>query len=57
MEILRKGTETVPFGKISTPRNQVKLRYFSKCTFMVLVKLLLLPAKLKIVMLRKPAGF
>ena len=23
--------ETVPFRKISTPRNQVKLRYFSQC--------------------------
>ena len=25
------GVETVPFRKISTPGNQVKLRYFSQC--------------------------
>ena len=41
MEILRKGSfrivsgdaETVPFRKISTPGNQVKLRYFSQWMF------------------------
>ena len=27
----RNYAETVPFHKISTPRNQVKLRYFSQC--------------------------
>ena len=41
MEILRKGSfrivsgdaETAPFRKISTPGNQVKLRYFSQWMF------------------------
>ena len=27
----RNYAETVPFRKISTPENQVKLRYFSQC--------------------------
>ena len=30
------GVETVPFRKISTPDNQVKLRYFSQCSFLFL---------------------
>ena len=29
--IARNYAETVPFRKISTPGNQVKLRYFSQC--------------------------
>ena len=28
---MRNYAETVPFRKISTPENQVKLRYFSQC--------------------------
>ena len=30
--IVQNYAETVPFHKISTPGNQVKLRYFSQCT-------------------------
>ena len=30
-QIAQNYTETVPFRKISTPGNQVKLRYFSQC--------------------------
>ena len=29
----RNYAKTVPFRKISTPENQVKLRYFSQCPF------------------------
>ena len=36
--IARNYAETVPFHKIFTPGNQVKLRYFSKCTLNKLSK-------------------
>ena len=31
----QKNKQTVPFRKISTPGNQVKLRYFSQCVLSV----------------------
>ena len=39
MQIARNYAETVPFRKMSTPGNQVKLRYFSQCNICALNKM------------------